>query len=1110
MSKKSTVYLAVLRAALVLVAVAGFALGQVPAGPAQTASPAESDDPAHARQHKAALLADLVAAGSDPQVNDKINQALADEDWYIRGEAALTIARFKRKVPADWLGPLLKDKSWFVRAAVLDALGVLGEAAWSVCPEVQRMLDPSDPYLCARAAAFLSEVKYSPASDNLIQLLPTDDDLVKQAAALALGELKAGRAVDPLVALLKDPNPEVRAAVATALGQIGDKRSAQPVETAFKDSGDEAWQYGIALYRLGNHDHLDSVTPALESTQPDERMRALTALGEFADTRTLEPLIRLARHVDPPPSGTTGANRADNDIAFRVKLAAVLSRFDDERAAAALVAMMSDPAPQVRAAAVEAVSTLASTQGKRTGRATGSVEPVNTPINAIISLLKHEESPEVLAAISKSIGSFDRERAIDALLDSVKSGDKVRQMLADLDVTEASMASKLESGSLPERMRAAAILGRLGDHQAVVPLSKALVSPDSSELRAKAAQSLGEIGDRAAEEPLLEASRTKDPSVRAAALTALGHMGDISVTTALFDAARDQEPLVRDAAVKSLSLLGISVDRLAADAANPNWQTRVTAISTLARLSDPRAVPIVISAFKDSDAKVRIEAARALAVMNDPRAVDPLIGALKDQTPDVRAESAAALGVYKAGRALGPLTALLSDRDARVSDAAAESLARMQDPRAIGILVDSLASPDWHLRARAAQVMMRVPGAGSSQAAVTRLVNALRDPDLVVRYYAAEALVGVGEPAVPQLTGIFKSGRYVERERAARILARIGRPSVEPMSEVVQDKATSPELRAAAARVLGFIADPRAIDPLLGLLSDQRYFVREQASTALGRIGAPALDKLVEMAGSKTPATREAAVAALGAACIGIIHGLTPGADQDSDPAGVDLAVKTIVDALGDSNAGVRSAAVIALGETLSKQAVPPLMSIIRDESSTLRGEAAVSLGKLGKWAVPSLIAALADSRPSVRMLSAQALGDIRPIDAVPALIQAVSNVNSGDRAEAIDALGKIGDVRAVEPIIQAMQGGSTNIRRRAVQALALLPDPRVEPVLLAALADQDEGVRQTAAIGLGEIGDERAVKPLEQLADNDASSDVRSAAVAAIERLQTRRDTKK
>ncbi|HEY6331641.1 MAG TPA: HEAT repeat domain-containing protein, partial [Blastocatellia bacterium] len=71
--------------------------------------------------------------------------------------------------------------------------------------------------------------------------------------------------------------------------------------------------------------------------------------------------------------------------------------------------------------------------------------------------------------------------------------------------------------------------------------------------------------------------------------------------------------------------------------------------------------------------------------------------------------------------------------------------------------------------------------------------------------------------------------------------------------------------------------------------------------------------------------------------------------------------------------------------------------------------------------------------------------------------------------------------------------------------ALTLLHDPRVQNALILALSDRDVDSREAAAIGLGDIGDRKALASLEKVADNDPDSEVRKAAVSAIERLLAR-----
>jgi HEAT repeat protein len=142
-------------------------------------------------------------------------------------------------------------------------------------------------------------------------------------------------------------------------------------------------------------------------------------------------------------------------------------------------------------------------------------------------------------------------------------------------------------------------------------------------------------------------------------------------------------------------------------------------------------------------------------------------------------------------------------------------------------------------------------------------------------------------------------------------------------------------------------------------------------------------------------------------------------------------------------------------------------------------------------------------------MLSAQALGEIRSREAVPALINIVRTDLSGARGEAVEALGKIGDPSAIEAIVSALRTGSNSVRHRAIMSLALLPGPGVEEAMIAALTDKDEEVRQTAVSALGEVGDARSLPRLEQIADNDTSSEIRAAAAAAIERVRTREGKK-
>ena len=1009
----------------------------------------------------------LIALVDAKQVNG-LKQGLSDEHWYVRGQAAVALGRLGDKSASALLLPLLQDQSWFVRTAALEALDRLGQPADEVA--LRELATSPDAFVRARALA--SAPGTSSSADSLIKALDDPSELVRRSAATRLGALKVANAVDALLVLLKDEDPAVRKAGAVALGRIGDKRAISAVLASIPEGAPGDWEYAAALYRLGNRDYLDRITAALRSEYADDRQGAMKTLLEVGDARALPALLSL--------SGSDGSPIKSDALSIRLALADGLGAFEGEEARTALINMLDDSEPAVRAATVTSLRKVSSTDP-------GSDSSQRLLI-ALVGRFKKENSPIVIDAIREALALFDRARVIDLLLDARTADGKLSpnalRALSSAGVTTESQASQLRTGDVGDRVRAAERLARLGDSEAVEPLIEALINAKEAQVRVKAAEALGSLRDRRAVDPLVTASRAPESQVRVAAVAALGLIADHTGAEALFVAARDNEALVRQAAVHSLSALGISIEKVSPDLSSSNWQVRAAGVTTLARLGDPNAVPLIVAALKDRDARVRSEAARTLGLFGTTSATEALIGALHDQSADVRIEATFSLGMMKDSRALAPLTSLLTDRDPRVSLAAAESLARLKDPRATRVLIDSLSSEDWRVRSRATQVLSRVAAEGSLDQAVGPLAAALVDKDPVVRYYAAEALTGIGAKAVPALLEGLRARRESDRDRAARVLWRIGAPAVDPLLIVLQDKGSTPETRAASARTLGMIGDRRAIKGLAVVLKDERYFVRQQAAIALGQMGDAAVSLLLEMANSSTPTTREAAIEALGA-------------------TNSSRAVERVIEALSDSNTNVRSAAVRALGDSSSEGAVPHLLALLRDESGDLRAQAGVSLARLGPIALPGLISALRDGKPYVRQLAASALGDIGSREAVAPLIDLVSSDQSGARPEAIEALGKIGDPAAIAPILSVLRTASVAARKKAIVALARFRDPRVIDALTAALMDQNEDVRRSAAAGLGDVGDERVVARLERLADNDSSSDVRAAAVQAIERIR-------
>jgi HEAT repeat protein/beta-lactamase regulating signal transducer with metallopeptidase domain len=178
-----------------------------------------------------------------------------------------------------------------------------------------------------------------------------------------------------------------------------------------------------------------------------------------------------------------------------------------------------------------------------------------------------------------------------------------------------------------------------------------------------------------------------------------------------------------------------------------NENVRVQALSALASMRDPRAIPGLVKAARDASVEVREQALTALAQFDTPEATQAILAALKDQSPDVRERAAR-------------LVAALASRGG------------MNDPKNVAVLSDLLkdTTPDIRVQAIVALGRLRRPDA------VPALLPMLKDMNAEVREQAAVALGAIADPAaITALTAALKDPQPEVREQATRALGRIAR-----------------------------------------------------------------------------------------------------------------------------------------------------------------------------------------------------------------------------------------------------------------------------------------------------------------------------------------------
>jgi bilin biosynthesis protein len=209
-------------------------------------------------------------------------------------------------------------------------------------------------------------------------------------------------------------------------------------------------------------------------------------------------------------------------------------------------------------------------------------------------------------------------------------------------------------------------------------------------------------------------------------------------------------------------------------------------------------------------------------------------------------------------------------------------------------------------------------------------------------------VLGILKKLFKGLTGLFWNDK-------PNINKMKNKKDIEGLIEALNYKDESIQL--GAIKALGSANDPRAIDPLIKIL--RHYYFGNFATFALGKMGEPAIEPLIN--------------------------------------------------SLKDKNINVRMKSAYALGLIGTETAVKPLNQLLDDENDTVRMDAAAALGMIGsKKAVEPLIKSLKDKHWKVRENSACSLGLIGDKKAIEPLNQMINDENKDVVSEVNIALDKI------------------------------------------------------------------------------------------------------
>jgi HEAT repeat protein len=414
-------------------------------------------------------------------------------------------------------------------------------------------------------------------------------------------------------------------------------------------------------------------------------------------------------------------------------------------------------------------------------------------------------------------------------------------------------------------------------------------------------------------------------------------------------------------------------------------------------------------------------------------------------------------------------------------------------------------------------------------AAVATLVESAKDSDSDVRRLAVAIAADVGTPEVlPAILSAASDDDPEVRTVALASLARHPHPSGSTAAAQAISHVVAPVRARAVDALVACASDPDWVETLLRpLLADRDPGVRARAAAGLVQVrpSPGAIDRVVMMYRSPDPATRAAAVVALGdlGERTDLVEQAVTDADADVRKAALGALVATgadghraLVSSLGDSNAGVREVAVATL-TALGSDVVDLLEGALADplrEGEALRalrmiggaqyehvrgyahaqveaavhyGELATRLGHNEHESIKLLGRSLRTKmiRHATNALWANAsLGDTNTLG--PA-IESLTSSSPGQRANALEAIDSLGKSEIVGPLLGMLEEEQSQTSDS-------------EAVVGELLADDDPWLRACAVLVCESLRVRIFDDRLRELSNKDSDPDVRLAAAMALE----------
>jgi len=396
-----------------------------------------------------------------------------------------------------------------------------------------------------------------------------------------------------------------------------------------------------------------------------------------------------------------------------------------------------------------------------------------------------------------------------------------------------------------------------------IPNQEVAVSTDKRD------KPLPEIVQQAGEdiEKLAAAIRYPDFDVRESAAWMLGEIGTFDCIAPLVNALKDPDAVVRESAAYALGKIRELPNINRKLSVFEDTPDDVWAMNELQKLGKDRELRVRVAAAESLKAygkqmevttpeiatvprKVASTQVAPPATVFDIDVMKAAIAGVKKDYPPLRRNKQIPQVILDADYDFNKLEAASKHKETAIREAAVWALGVMADPQGVSILIQALHDPELVVRESAARALgiIRYPNdtrkpsgrfedMTDDRRASDALQKALKDKEANVRASAAAALANYGKPEVAKtLLTMLQDTNSTIRAAAATGLSGCPYPEVYPaLIRMLRDDDFF--TRLCAARSLGRLGDAQALEPLLEMLHDTNASVRLNTARALADLG---------------------------------------------------------------------------------------------------------------------------------------------------------------------------------------------------------------------------------------------------------------------------------